>query len=413
MPTRLVRVTEPVQLVESNSIDPSHYVALSHCWGQLADNESFCLFRNNYFRLQESIIFDRLPRTFRDAIAVTRGLGIEYIWIDSLCIIQDDARDWESEASKMEEVFSAAYCTISAASAQSSLDGFLSPRSHRPCVRLQTLESETIYVCPHIDDFHRDVELAEINRRGWVLQERALSRRSIYYTSTQLYWECGEGIQCETLSRLYNSKAAFLGDANFPRSALDYYRDGRLLLVQDLFEKYSALAFTVPSDRAVAILGLQKRLARAFKTQAAYACFESYFARSILWMRDREHGAEMKSINQPPSRHIPSWSWLSKVGKIQFMDLTFEKIEWMTGDFQSPFAQQMDVQSGLSTLTSATCTTVLRGLAKDLAMTREELGSFVKFDHEQELDAELFRAVAIGRDKGDETTGSTDESKYH
>ncbi|KAK2044256.1 HET-domain-containing protein [Colletotrichum somersetense] len=411
MPTRLVKVTDPIRLLNSCTIEPTRYIALSHCWGQLKENERFCLYQKNHSDLEAHIDFDRLPKTFRDAITVTRGLGIEYIWIDTLCIIQDDANDWEKESSKMETVFSAAYCTLSAASAASSLQGFLSPRPPRTCVRLRMEDSQDLYVCPHIDDFHRDVELAEINTRGWVLQERALSRRSIYYSKTQAYWECGDGIRCETMGRLYNSKAAFLGDANFPRSALEYYRDGRQLLIQDLYERYSALAFTKASDRAVAILGLQERLARAFDTQAAHGTFESYFARSILWRRDHRL-AEMKPITQPAGRRVPSWSWFSKSGRIQYMHLTFEKTEWMNDDFKSPFSRQPDTPSDqkLKPVSSDT-SCILRGFARRMEISEETLAAQVVFDMKNTREAKNFRAVLIGRDKheGD----NPDNAKVH
>ena len=206
MPTRLIKVSEevgePVRLVDSASVEASPYIALSHCWGPLKENEKFCTSKHNIKQLKVCIEEDSLPRTFRDALTITRGLGIKYIWIDSLCIIQDDEDDWERESIKMERVFSDAYCTIGASSARSSLEGFLAYRLPRPCVQLQTRSAGTLYVCPAIDDFRSHVELGELNRRGWVLQERALSRRSIYFTSTQVYWECGNGVQCETLARL-------------------------------------------------------------------------------------------------------------------------------------------------------------------------------------------------------------------
>ncbi|KAK1584941.1 heterokaryon incompatibility protein [Colletotrichum navitas] len=412
MPTRLVKVTDPIRLISSCTIEPSRYIALSHCWGQLQEHERFCLYQRNHHQLEARIDFDRLPKTFRDAITVTRGLGIEYIWIDTLCIIQDDGDDWEKESSKMETVFSAAYCTLSAASAESSLDGFLSPRPPRPCVRLRTEDSRQLYICPHIDDFHRDVELAKINRRGWVLQERALSRRSIYYSQTQVYWECGEGIRCETMGRLYNSKAAFLGDANFPRSALEYYRDGRQLLIQDLYERYSALAFTKASDRAVAILGLQERLARAFETQAAHGTFKSYFARSILWRRD-QHLAEMTPIAQPAGRRVPSWSWFSKSGRIQYMNLTFEKTEWMNDDFRSPFDSQPDdtLPGQTSKPGCPEISSILGGFARRMEMDDGTLTSQVVFDMKNRHQAKDLRAVLIGRDKGE--GDSTNAPKVH
>jgi hypothetical protein len=101
----------------------------------------------------------------------------------------------------MENVFSSAYCTIAASSA--TPDGFLTPRPARKFVALSIPPDAPYYICEAIDDFHHDVEEAELNKRGWVLQERALSHRSIHFTSSQTYWECGEGVHCETLSWLF------------------------------------------------------------------------------------------------------------------------------------------------------------------------------------------------------------------
>lgn len=202
MPTRLIEVSKDIRLVETMAMEPPRYVALSHCWGQLQEHEKFCTYKRNIAQRKAGIELDALPRTFRDAIVVARGLSIDYIWIDSLCIIQDDDDDWRNEASKMGEVFSAAYCTIGASSAKSSVEGFLADRNPRSVVQVPSDTPRGIYACIDIDDFHGDVELSPLNSRGWVLQERALSRRTIFFTSTQVYWECGTGIHCETLSRL-------------------------------------------------------------------------------------------------------------------------------------------------------------------------------------------------------------------
>lgn len=142
-----------------------------------------------------------MPKTFQDAVTVTRALGVPYLWIDSLCIIQENEKDWESEATRMEEVFSSAYCTIAASRGTSSLSGFLGKRKPRAYAKIRT-SGGPLYLAEAIDDFHTDVEESELSKRGWVLQERALSRRTVYFTSTQIYWECGQGIFCETLAAL-------------------------------------------------------------------------------------------------------------------------------------------------------------------------------------------------------------------
>ena len=98
---------------------------MSHCWGQLKEDETFCTYRHNITALRDSIDFDKLPKTFQDTVTVTRGLGERFLWIDSLCIIQEDEDDWKIE-SKMETVFGSVYCTIAAGSAKDSTEGFLS-----------------------------------------------------------------------------------------------------------------------------------------------------------------------------------------------------------------------------------------------------------------------------------------------
>ncbi|RYP04080.1 hypothetical protein DL765_010313 [Monosporascus sp. GIB2] len=334
MPTRLIEIGNTIKLVDSARIDPSPYIALSHCWGPLKDNAKFCTFKYNIDELRRSIDFERLPLTFKDAVSVVRGLGFKYIWIDSLCIIQDDQRDWEYEAARMEQVFSGAYFTIAASSAKSSNEGFLLPRKPRPCLQLSAQNLRRLYVCPNIDNFHKDVELGELNRRG--------------------------------------SKAAFLGDANFPESALEYYRDGRQVLVQDLYERYSALAFTTASDRSVAILGLQKRLERAFQTQAAFGLFAVYFGRGLLWQR--RDMKPMRRIAWPRGRRVPSWSWFSKEGPIKYMSLQFEKIDWATNEFKSPFQRQTAV--GFKEPSDARedrDLTALQGRARILHLTKLEM----------------------------------------
>ncbi|KAJ4865530.1 heterokaryon incompatibility protein (HET) domain-containing protein [Trichoderma breve] len=219
--------------------------------------------------MKKNIPYRALPKTFQDAVTVTRALGVPYLWIDSLCIIQEDEKDWETEAIRMEEVFSFAYCTIAASRGTSSLSGFLGKRKPRAYAKIQT-SGGPLYLAEAIDDFHADVEQSELSKRGWVLQERALSCRTIYFTATQIYWECGQGICCETLVALRNPQSHVLSDSNFPISSLKYHTNDLIRLVQHINQTYSKLHLTVATDRSKAILGLQSRLARAFESKACY-----------------------------------------------------------------------------------------------------------------------------------------------
>jgi len=209
LPTRVIDVEERVdsiaRLVKVSELPPQdrhgQYIALSHCWGKQSssytgDNRAF---KSNVERLYRSIDFDQLGKTFQDAITVTKMLGYRYLWIDSLCILQDpDMEDWAREAEHMQDIFSLADCIIAATAAEGANAGFLGPRPSRSVAVVASENEKPLYFCDSVDDFHADVEKAILSTRGWVLQERALARRTIYFTARQTYWECGLGIRCET-----------------------------------------------------------------------------------------------------------------------------------------------------------------------------------------------------------------------
>lgn len=200
MPSRLIELDgERLRLITCSSRHLD-YIAFSHRWG---NSPHFRTLDNNVNDHFKDIPFDQLPRSFQDAVKVTRALRIRYLWIDSLCIIQENEDDWNRELSRMGQVFSNAYCTIAASSAESSDEGFLD-RTHHP-VQFATVPGPAgakLHISECIEDFHRDVEKATLNTRGWVLQERALSYRTLHFTKTQVYWECGNGIQSERQIKL-------------------------------------------------------------------------------------------------------------------------------------------------------------------------------------------------------------------
>jgi hypothetical protein len=133
----------------------------------------------------------------------TRAIGIRYLWIDSICIIQGKDGDFNDEAKNMEKVFSGAYCVLAASRATNQHDGFLGRRTSRRYITFRRPKEQPYYVCEPIDHFNRDVIEGTLNQRGWVLQERALARRTIYFADSQTYFECGNGIRCETLASMH------------------------------------------------------------------------------------------------------------------------------------------------------------------------------------------------------------------
>ncbi len=213
LPTRLIDVgrddASTVRLYETQPGDRREdfdYVALSHPWGDHGKKppgfRAFFTTRRNLAEHKKQIEVTSLVPTFRDAVHTTRAVGRRYLWIDSICIIQGDDGDFNSESKRMEDVYNSAYCVIAASSAEGQWDGFLKSRPPRDYATFRRGAGSPFYVCQFIDNFNRDVLDGDLNNRGWVLQERALARRTIYFTEQQTYFECGDGVRCETLTKM-------------------------------------------------------------------------------------------------------------------------------------------------------------------------------------------------------------------
>jgi len=216
LPTRLIDVgtvnSPTLRLVETSEeeVENNDYIALSHPWGDPKKHTPFTTLRNDdsgkghtLDNFKTAIPYDQLPRTFKDAVDTTRALGLQYLWIDSLCIIQGKDGDFNQESKRMEDVYSGAYCVLAASRATGQYDGFLGDRPQAQYITIQRKSEKPFYICEPIDNVSRDVLEGPLNRRGWILQERALARRTIYFAETQTYFECGYGVRCETLARMH------------------------------------------------------------------------------------------------------------------------------------------------------------------------------------------------------------------
>lgn len=210
LPTRVIEVgpegSDTVRLIETGPKDTGEWVALSHQWGSNVGTH----FRTTVDTLRQhkrGIPFASLPATFQDAVTVTRALpGCRYLWIDSICVVQGEGGDFNKEAKRMEQVYSGAYCVLASSRAKHQQDGFLKPLEPRDYVALVGRGTNApFYICETVDDFDAHVLKGPLNRRGWVLQERALARRTIFFTEKQMYFECGEGVRCQTMMRMRKS----------------------------------------------------------------------------------------------------------------------------------------------------------------------------------------------------------------
>jgi hypothetical protein len=197
------------------------YVTLSHCWGNA---EFIRLTDDKFVEFQQGISMEKLPKTFREAIDFARRLSkdVRYIWIDSLCIIQQNREDWLAESARMYQIYNSSYCNISATRASNSEMGLYSERQSHILweddvnlnvegipghnvgpVHGQTFGlrgKESIQRCRVLDlsFWERNVDEAPVNRRGWVLQERLMAPRVLHFCDGQIAWECRETVEAES-----------------------------------------------------------------------------------------------------------------------------------------------------------------------------------------------------------------------
>lgn len=175
----LIRLRNHVQLDRNQP-----YLTLSYCWGEA---QHLRLEERSLEAFSNDIPFTSLPKTFKDAVVITQQLGYRYLWIDSLCILQDSASDWSAQAALMADIFDTADLTIAALGARNSDVGCFLQRNVLACrpVRIQTGVDDHIYAWPSRSDElqwgsgpgSEKMQLSPLCQRAWVVQKRALSTR--------------------------------------------------------------------------------------------------------------------------------------------------------------------------------------------------------------------------------------------
>ncbi|KAI0904482.1 heterokaryon incompatibility protein-domain-containing protein [Ustulina deusta] len=273
LPTRLLNVNpldnpDDLRLDVSEKIETDRYIALSHCWGQSDPDRHplHCTIEDNVERRQSGFKLSELPKTFRDAIEVTRELDVQYLWIDSICIIQDRRDDWEQESKRMEQVFALAYCTIAATSAENPNAGFLGRQVDHDNIYVQDPQGRRIYVSTNVANFDNNINSANLNKQAWVMQEKFLSPRTIHFGKNQIYGECRKEVYAGSkifLTYRDQSKKYFRLNPAFPSRLRRSGWVATLEFLQSLLKDYTQRGISIPTDRAVAISGLITRIGKA------------------------------------------------------------------------------------------------------------------------------------------------------
>lgn len=272
-----------------------------------------------------------MPKTFQDAVTVARKLKIEFLWIDALCIVQDQEDDWAMECLRMGEYYQNAYVTISALDASDSDEGFLTIRPEIPSVRL--FEDFPIHIRPQTIGRRKIFEDAALSKRGWTLQERLLSTRILHYSASEMFWECktcsvreGSALEhCEAVDS--RSLGSFEGD-DFKRVLQHIDNDphspqnGAFVVWYRLVRQYTRRSLSRSSDKLPAI----SALATLFATITGFSYIVGLWAddpQGLLWLKDVKNGAPKKWTYQTRPRELqgclaPSWSWAGTDGPIVF-----------------------------------------------------------------------------------------------
>jgi hypothetical protein len=303
------------------------YAALSYCWGK----SNFATTTETLGQYAARLPVSQLPRTIQDAIFCTRGLGIRYLWVDALCILQDSETDKARELSTMSETYQNAYITISAARSSDSKDGFLKEREFASAVRgwpipylpfrCQGGEIGTVGLLQLSSTKLRD----PISTRGWTLQEHMLSPRLLIYGTLEVYWSCFTKTLPEQETGDYRytpddsasryARGLLLGahrelHGSIPESDND--KKHPLDRWWEIVEEYSCRALTYPHDKLPAL----SAIAATFNDSS-----DKYIAG--LWSRWLLQLLAWRSTTPYDAVRLagvaPSWSWASLAGEVEFL----------------------------------------------------------------------------------------------
>ncbi|KAF2251085.1 HET-domain-containing protein [Trematosphaeria pertusa] len=326
LPTRVLDVTEAqssgtVRLWETNKAR-HHYIALSHRWGGSTPIKTL---QDNYNQRLDGFSFSQLPQTFQDACTVACKLGIRYVWIDSLCIIQDSTEDWRREAARMGDVYKNATLTFAATAAQNSDAGFLRSRHLAGHAQIPVnshqdgMTGDLVYLdLGTYRNLRDDVDNRELNHRGWVLQERVLAPRTLHFSHTQVYWECWthqlreDGQQPRRQKPKSQTFPTLLSPSSTSKSTLSETPKQWF----QLLEAYTASELTFQSDKLVAIGGLVQRLGSQTGQKFIRGLWGDSFYEGLLWVRSTP-----QSLERIPEAEAPSWSWASWNGAVGHVTL--------------------------------------------------------------------------------------------
>jgi hypothetical protein len=352
--SKLLEITDSCVRAISASGIRKPYATLSYCWGtgcQWPWGPTQIERHDLDAKVASGLLRNALPKTIRDAVSVTEQLGLEYLWIDVLCISQDDT-EFTRESVKMADIYSQACVNLAASSSTSNAAGLFNKRSrsqdhhYSDCLKVNLRFGDgtsTLYFCrygnfssdPYQTDFPEtiqhgpeayldEVERGPLAQRAWVCQERMCSPRTIYFGDTQLFWHCRhlklaeDNLDLRVLAvddkvhdpagwRAYLSRYVSTGMHDDDNQRLSYLWYSLLIP-----KHYSKRDLTYHSDKLIAISGLAKQIQRRWPNMTYVAgLWSSTLLEGLLWISET-------TTHRITPYVAPSWSWASRHGEIQY-----------------------------------------------------------------------------------------------
>ncbi|KAI6336593.1 hypothetical protein MCOR28_008967 [Pyricularia oryzae] len=333
----MVRVVAVPQRATRNRPMPL-YMTLSHCWGGASVLKLTSATKQE---LARGVAVDRLPKTFRDAVDSTIRLGYQYIWIDSLCIVQDSAQDWAQQSAIMGQIYRSSVCTIAATASSNSLGGCFvqrKPLSHDDC---RMVEKDGWVAWARADKEEAEPDSRPLDTRGWVFQEDLLSPRTLSFCHSGIEWSCLERKAKDYASweRLadrdrmeeHHRFGMDTAKADFNDLCLEF---SNILSIEakhypsfharwwELLQRYSRLNLTFGSDKLAAVHGVIETLASYTGLKSVGGHWMQMLPHDLLWIAGFSQ-YDRHSCVRPPDywKRAPSWSWASIDGPVLFIFL--------------------------------------------------------------------------------------------